>query len=228
MQTNSPVNRYLCLHCGSLLAADDVNASEETALCRKCHRSFRCSELVDTEFLASFDPANIPAGTSFEMREDGFVAEATTKSAKAWYLIPCTFLALFVVLEGIYGTQFRAGKLDWAKSLVGILFIPGTMSLCWDAVMSAFGRVIITRNGEEGWAFHGVGRLGRTWRFRWEDVVSVEQALRRGKKGLVTHFIRVVLRTPTRAPFEFGSLLSVERKRFVISVMRWQLARRAR
>jgi hypothetical protein len=169
-----------------------------------------------------------PAGALFETQPDGFVAAATLRSAQAWFRIPFTLVWSGGSLGGIYGSQFHTGTFDLVNSLFGLFFVAGTLLLVPQAIMSALGRVVIKCRGEEGSVFCGVGQLGRTWRFRWEDVVSIQQALRKGHRGSVTRFIRVVFRTPTRAPLEFGDLLSDERKGFVISVMRWQLARRAR
>jgi len=216
-----------CSRCASLLRTDDMNVAADTALCRKCGATFRFSDIVDNGARPDFDPARPPKGATFEMRPDGFEADATTRSYQAWFLIPFTLIWSGFTLHGIYGTQYTKGQFSLPNSLLGIPFLIVTAICGTQAVMSVIGKVRITGRGDEGIIFQGLGFIGRTVQFRWADVESVRQELGASQRGWsVTRLIRVTFKPGGRSSFKFGTLLTDDRRSFLLSVLRWRMGQR--
>ena len=216
-----------CPRCGSAVAAGDINVATDAALCRQCGAALRYSELVQGVSVAGFDLAHPPHGTSFEARPDGFSASATTRTYESWFLVP--FLCVWggISMYGIYGAQIRRGSFDLHDSLFGIPFLLGTLVLAWKATMTTFGRVTITRRGDEGSVFVGAGPIGWTRRFRWTDLESVVETAgaSRGRGQPPTRLIQLNLRTAGRPGLKFGGLLKEQRRCFLIPAISSQIRR---
>jgi hypothetical protein len=219
-----------CLRCGIRVPSADINVAADTALCRKCGATYRFSELVRSGGLLAFDPVHPPQGASFQVAPGGFVAYATTRSAAAWILVPFFLVWSGFSLGGIYGAQFQKGHFDLYESLFGLPFVLGTLAFGTQAVMSACGRVTLARHDDEASVFQGVGVLGWRCRYRWSDLDCVlESDASYGPRGGPPYrLIKLTFLSGMRPSIKFGTLLPDERRWFMISVLRSQLAERNR
>lgn len=223
---NASVAACACPRCGNRLPSEDINVAADTALCRGCGGAYRFSDLVENGGGLVFDPFNPPHGASFQQAPCGFSASATTRSALAWFLVPFMCVWSGFSLGGIYGHQIVSGHFDLGSSLFGIPFVLGTLLFGTHAAMSACGHVSITRNGDSGRIFEGIGPLGWVRRFRWSDLESVSQGRAsygpgRGRQNYL--LIVLNLKSYGRPTLRFGTLLSEDRRGFLIWVLRSQL-----
>jgi hypothetical protein len=226
---SADVSTCSCSRCGNRLPSTDINVRADAALCRRCGAAFRFSELLQGGGFPAFDLSHPPQGASFQAGPNGFVASAHTRSSQAWFLVPFMLVWSGFSLDGIYVSQFQKGRFDLGQSLLGIPFILGTILLGTQAIMYACGRVSVARNADEGSVFQGVGPCGWTRRFRWLDVESVVEgdASYGPRGGPAYRLIMLNFRSGRRLSLNFGTLLSDERRWFLISVLRSQIASRS-
>ncbi len=150
---------------------------------------------------------------------------STTKSEKAWFLVPFMSVWSAASLGGIYGPQIYSGVFDQHLSLFGIPFVAGALLIWPLALMSAFGRVAVAREGDTGFIFRSIGRVGWTRRFRWPDVEAVEEGnAPYGPRGGAPYKV-VAIRLKSGKLLKAGSLLSDERRVFLISALNAELQR---
>ena len=217
-----------CPRCGNRLLATDINVTADTALCRQCG-----SALINfpTWFMAAPSPIchSRRKEPGFELTPAGFRASATTRSAMAWFIVPFMLVWSGGSLGGIYGSQFRSGAFHLGSSLFGIPFLLGTLWFGGYAMMLVCGRVAISRDGETGTVFEGIGPIGWTRQFSWSDIASVMEGVTSerwsGKRG-PQPLVAMRFETSLGRTLKFGTLLSEERRWFLISVIRSQISRR--
>ena len=80
-------------------------------------------------------------------------------------------------LGGIYGTQIYNGKFDLVLSLFGIPFFLGSLLFWGLTLMAIWGKVELTLNNKGGQIFTGLGKIGRTKRFTWDEITSVKESV---------------------------------------------------
>lgn len=217
------VSTCTCPRCGNRLPSADINVAADTALCRACGSTYKFSELVSGGSFLSFDPAHPPEGTAFRQDADGIRVSATARSAEAWFLVPFMCVWSGFSLSGIYGTQIRKGIFDLGSSLFGIPFLLGTLSLGAYAAMRVGGRVTVAWKGDECSVYTGVGPIGWMRRFRWSTVqqITEDDAAYGPRGGAKYRLIRIdALNGPHVRSIKFGTLLSTERRQFLLSVLR--------
>lgn len=221
------VSACRCARCGNQLPSADINVGADTALCRACGATYKFSELVAGGNFYSFDPANPPEGASFRQDAEGTRVTGTTRSALAFFLVPFLCVWSGFSLTGIYGSQIRHGVFRLTESLFGIPFLLGTVLLGTQAAMMAAGQVVVFWNKDEGTVFSGVGPIGWMRKFRWSRVQSVTEcdAAYGPGRGRRYRVIRIdVLHDARVRSIRFGTLLSEERRQFLLSVLRSQAA----
>jgi len=210
----------ICPSCGSKIAMDDINVSTDIALCRNCGRNFSYSELVAGTATAGADLNAPPSGAWFQELPGGFRVGATTRSWMALFLVPFTCVWSGISMSGIYGTQIRSGHFDPGSSLFGLPFLIGTFFLVGMCVMNVAGRVELALNGDNLSVFIGVGPVGWKRTYLWSEFSSV----REGFGSNTYNWNRqpgIVLEGKRR--LAFGSMLSEQRRYFVLSVLRKML-----
>jgi len=219
-----------CPSCGKAIGQDDISVAADVALCRSCGARHRFSELVHGLAHFKLDVNNPPAGATYEQSIEGDRISATTRSAIAFFLVPFVLVWSVTSVGTIYGRQVANGEFSVAQSLFGIPFLLGAVVVGSMAAMHAFGRVTVTRSGGSGTVFTGVGSIGWTRRFSWTDVRAIrEYNSPHGSRGRrPATLIEIELATGSAEPkhLRFGSLLSDNRRRFIIGVMRSFLSRR--
>jgi hypothetical protein len=199
----------------------------DTALCRKCGSAFSFSELL--HYGRDFNTADPPRGISFEDAPGGFIVSATTRSWAALFVVPFATVWCSMALGGIYGSQFREGDFNLLQSLFGIPFLIGSVMLISTALMLSIGVVKVRRDGDDGAVFTGIGPLGWTRRFRWPEIVSVletDATYTLHRAGQTQRVAAINLADASRPrQIRFGAMLSEERRRYLIWILRKQITR---
>lgn len=210
-----------CPLCRSAIAMDDINVATDIALCRRCGKTFSLSELVGSSTIATPDLASPPNGAWFENTGDGIRVGATTRSWMALFLIPFTCVWSGMSLSGIYGTQISSGRFDPTSSLFGLPFLLGSVVLIGYCAMTIAGKVEVSQRGESLAVFTGVGWLGWTRRYSCSDFSSAREDSRRNGWNWNHQGVLIVLEGKRRAAF--GTMLTEERRYFVLSALRQML-----
>ena len=250
----SDSSKAMCPECHAQLDAADVNVSESVALCRECEKLIRLSQLLkveDKRKLAHELKGEAPAGTWARDDGRGMVVGASMRSFPTamgllfmclfWNGIVSVFVALVLASTlkhmGIaLPASFPAPKMNGAPMSVGMtvfmwLFLTPFV-LIGLGLMGAFlsalgGRVEVSVDRESGKVFEGIGLLGRTRRFdvhrvkdvRLEDKQWTDRDGSRRNRGNIT--------IEADKTIDFGSGLSVERRRFLAAKLSDVLQRAA-
>ena len=215
-----------CPRCSNLLAPDDINVAADTALCRKCGSAFSFSELL--HYAREFNTVEPPSGVSYEEAPGGFIVSATTRSWAALFFVP--FVLWFVlVLRGPFEELIREAEFNQTHFLFIIPFVIGALGMLVSTLMWTIGVVKLRRDGDDGAVFIGIGPLGWTRRFLWSKMVSVLETdttyFTRG--GRQTQRIVAINLAGASSPrqIRFGAMLSEERRRYLIWILRKQITR---
>ena len=216
-----------CPSCRSKIAPDDINVATDVALCRACGNTFRLSEILDGissgGTSASIDLNAPPQGAWYQPLPDGFTAGATTRTWAALFIVPFTCIWSGGSMFGIYGTQLIKGHFSLASSLFGIPFVIGSIFLISWCVMSVAGMVSITRHADQLTIFTGVGPIGWSRSCNLSDFNRASEDYsfnssnnwnRQGK----------VIRLEGKTAIAFGSMLTTERRYFLLRALRAALA----
>jgi len=203
-----------CPRCGAQIAVSDVNVQQNVALCRACKSLFGASELAHGAPLVR--DLSCPPGAWDTRDGDERRLGATTRSGAAFFLVPFMCVWSGGSLGGIYGMQIATRHFSLGLSLFGIPFVLGTLLFGTIALMSVLGRVEVRIRGDEGVVFTGVGPLGWTRRFSLSDFGTISEVFRAGRHNSSQNAI--VLEGARR--LEFGSMLSTERRYFLMESLR--------
>lgn len=211
-----------------------MNVAADVAVCRECDEAFNISTLLGTEPVTirnagwvtdapdSFDIHQTPPGISYENYGLGWRIAATTRNGAAFFLVPFMCVWSGGSLGGIYGTQIFNGKFELMQSLFGIPFLLGTLLFGSIALLSVVGRTVIRSDDmdeDAGSIFLGIGPIGWTTRFRWSEVLRVEE----GSSGNNAKQLTLVR---DKGDIHFGSMLSEQRRRYVLHALRQLLSNR--
>lgn len=221
-----------CPNCDIYLPARQMNVEADVAVCRECDEAFKISTLLGTEPVTirnagwvtdapdSFDIHQPPSGASYENNGMGWRIKSTTRNAAAFFLVPFMCVWSGFSLGGIYGTQIANGKFELMQSLFGIPFVLGTLLFGSFALLSVAGRTVIRSDEmdhDAGSIFLGVGPIGWTTRFRWSDVLRIEEGYASGNNGNNSKQLTLVR---DQGDIHFGSMLSEQRRRYVLHALR--------
>ena len=208
-----------CPTCSAMFPIADINIAENIALCRKCGKVSKVSELVDQ----SYNPDLLrqpPKGAWMTPSMNGVSIGASTRSAIAFFLVPFMLVWSGGALGGIYGTQIMKGEFNLMMSLFGLPFLAGSVLFWAITLMAIAGKVEVTIRGKLGTVFVGVGTIGWKRPFRLDEVQSITEEVtetRSRKHGRSTTH-KILLDGPK--PLRFGSGLSEERRQFIIQALR--------
>ena len=205
----------VCRSCRSEIALEDVNPSTDVALCRRCKATHSYAQLLA---VSEVDVRLPPAGARFEGVAGGFTVEASTRSWMAALMIPFACAWIGMSAGAIYGRQIESRRFDPIQSLLGIPFLLGSiMLIVWCAMMTA-GVVRVTRRADDLEIFIGIGPIGWRRRYRWSDFRTAREDTRSGSYWSRKPVHVIVLEGDRRAVF--GSMLSEERRYFLLNVLR--------
>ena len=213
-----------CPSCSKRLASSDINVASDVAVCPQCGEVFAVSSIVSAgRDVTNFDVRQPPSGVSFYDSGFEWTITASTRSPIAFFLVPFMFVWSGFSLGGIYGGQIAAGKFSLLLSLFGIPFLLGTFLFGAIAIMAVCGKIVVSSTRNQGRIFTGVGPLGWTRKFDWGSVNAVEENETLNSSSRRTgHTIALVGQTRLK----FGSMLSDEKRFYIVQTLRQLLASR--
>ena len=214
----------LCPSCRSRIAPDDINVATDVALCRSCGNTFRLSEIIGAIPSSSFDLGSPPRGAWFEPLPDGFTASATTRTWMALFIVPFTCVWSGLSMSGIYGSQIVKGHFNLFSSLFGMPFLIGTIFLVSWCAMCVAGQVVITRRSDQLTIFTGVGSIGWTRACSLSDFSIVREGYAGMGNWNWNNRQGPAIRLEGKRAVAFGSMLSTERRYFLIGILRSALS----
>ena len=204
-----------CPSCNAQIDPGDVNIQADVAMCRACTSVLRTSDLLrESERVRELI---CPPGAWATMVGDERRIGATTRSPKAFFMVPFMCVWSGMALGGIYGSQLKSGKFNPVISLFGIPFLVASIVVWTMTAMNVFGRVELKIRGDEGELFTGIGSIGWTRRFVLSDFNKISESVgSQSVRGGSTS--KIVLEGARR--LTFGSMLNQERRFFVIESLR--------
>jgi len=206
-----------CINCGAHVPASQINIKTDLAHCLACNTVFKVSEVVTTVD-SLFDVKNNPKGTWYErVSSQELKIGASTRSPFAFFLVPFMLIWSSASLGGIYGTQITSGEFDLFISLFGIPFLIGTIIFGAIAVMTVAGKVEITMDKQGGRIFTGVGTVGMTKKFQWNEISQIQEIGNTafGQRGRNT---KISLEGSKRVTF--GMFLKESRRFYVMNALK--------
>ena len=237
-----------CSKCRRTIPPDDINVANDIAYCRDCNISYRLSELTfDNDLGTALDLNHPPAGAWFVKDGGGTVIVATNRSLGA--AAGLLFFALFwngivsvFVLVVLAGTLhhlhiplpawFPAPKMNGGDMSVGMTiflwifltpFITVGLLVAGSCLNCVFGRTEVRVAGAQGAVFTGIGALG--WRRPFDASQVKEARIRESTSSKGQTSCNIVIETREGKEIKFGSMLSGERRQFVLGALRKTLLR---
>lgn len=224
-----------CPSCRAKIATDDINVATDAVLCRACGNSFHLSEVLggSSSILSSLvssmvppsgpvDLNSPPSGAWYTPTGDGFTAGASTRSWMALFIVPFTCVWSGGSMTGIYGTQIMKGHFNLGMSLFGLPFLIGSIFLVSWCVMSVAGKVTVSVHGDRLAIFTGVGPFGVTRTATLSDFKSVREDF--GYGSMNSNRASRVIRLEGNRAMAFGSMLSNERRYFLVGALKTALS----
>jgi hypothetical protein len=163
-----------CPNCNVKLLNENLNVQTDIGKCQNCNTIFKISENLDTAD-DSFNIDEPPKGTWIHHDINRLTIGASTRSPIAFFLVPFMLVWSGGSLGGIYGTQIFKGEFDPIMSLFGIPFIIGSIVFWSLTLMAIWGKVEITLDKTGGKTFTGVGKIGITKSFNWDELNSISE-----------------------------------------------------
>jgi hypothetical protein len=224
-----------CPTCRAKIATDDINVSTDVALCRSCGNTFHISEIPGgtSSILASLvnsvvppsgpvDLNSPPSGAWYRPEADGFTAGASTRSWSALFLVPFTCVWAGGSMFGIYGTQIIKGHFNLPMSLFGLPFLIGSCFLVSFCAMMTLGKVSVSVHGDRLAVFTGIGPFGITRTASLSEFKTISEDFASG--AMNNNRTSRVIRLEGSRSMAFGSMLSTERRYFLLAALRTALS----
>jgi hypothetical protein len=236
-----------CPKCGTVIAPEDVNVSQDVAYCRTCNLAHTLSRLAHAgDAVLSVDPGAPPAGAWQTEHGGETVVAATHRSVGGAIgtLFICLFwngiVSIFVLLAiGSTLRQLHIPLPHWfpAPDMSGGPMSLGMTIFLWvfltpfiaigAGLLGAFlscvgGRTEVRITNGKGQVFTGIGPLG--WRRRFDgaevEAVRLENQQWRDSDGDRRRKSFVLLNLRNGRTIKFGSMLTEERRRFMAAALR--------
>lgn len=176
-----------CPNCDTKVSDEQINIQTDIGKCQNCNHIFKVSDALETTVEKAdeedFDLDNPPKGTWFRYEMNKIVIGASTRSPAAFFLVPFMIIWSGGSLGGIYGSQIANNEFDPFLSLFGIPFLLGSIFFWGITLMAIVGKVEITAGKYDGTVFTGVGSIGLTKRFNWENISSINESQLENRKG---------------------------------------------
>ncbi len=231
-----------CSKCGRMISGTDINVAQDVAYCRPCNISYRLSDLTSgADVSAQVNLQNPPAGAWFVNDGNGMVMGATNRSlasglgllffAVFWNSIVSLFIFLVVSatlhhLGVTLPAWFPEPKMNGGEMSVGMTlgmwlfltpFILVGTGVAIAALSSIFGRTEVRLANSEGTIFTGIGRIGWKRRFEISQIKTVRTHQQRNNEGRDS--FAILLETHAGKQFKLGSLLTNERRQFLLGAL---------
>jgi len=163
-----------CPKCNSEILRENINIQTDIAQCIKCENIFKISESIG-DINDNFNIDDTPNGTWILKELDTITVGATTRSPIAFILVPFMIIWSGLSIGGIYGSQIINGEFNLASSLLGIPFLIGSIFFWSIALMAIWGKVELVLDKNGGRIFTGLGKIGLTKSFVWNDITTIKE-----------------------------------------------------
>jgi hypothetical protein len=191
--------------------------STDVAFCKKCSNVFQLSDLiVKQSFVEDIDLSKPPKGTWLKEGFNDVTIGATTRSPIAFFIIPFMLVWSGGSLGSLYGSQLISGKFDMASSLFGIPFLIGSIIFWSVGLMTVFGKTELKLTKQGGKVFTGIGVLGKSKKFTWDEISSIQEDHTYGRKSTQTQLSLQGTRRLT-----FGVFLNSARRYYIMNAFRY-------
>lgn len=237
-----------CPKCRRVIPSDDINVAKDVAFCRECNISYQLSELTyGSADDVDVDLNNPPNGAWYKANGAGTVIGATNRSVGAAFVL--LFFAVFwngiVSMFVCFATAstlhllhiplpdwFPVPKSNGSDMGVGVtifLWLFLTPFICIGLLVagmclsSLFGRTEVRIDNTRGTIFAGIGALGWKRQFDASQVRDVRISQTRNNQGRDT--FAILIETREGKQFKLGSLLTNERRQFVLGALRKTLVK---
>lgn len=233
-----------CPKCKSAIDVADLNMAQGVALCRVCGDLKMLSEVMSVPVMDPADASQPPAGCRVEDWGSGVRYEASCRSIPAaigtgifatfWNGVTWTILLNFLSGATTQSTgsspQTTPAEHDPAGTQAGLAFaflfmIPFVaigIGMAIGFIVSVFGKVVVTIEGDEGRVRTGVGVLSWTRRF---DVGAVKAVTLGQTSYLVNNQHKPLIVIEGAKTLKFGSGLSDRRRKWLAAMLAERLVR---
>ena len=239
-----------CSKCRRVIPSDDINVAQDVAYCRGCNLSYRLSELTaGQENFANLDLQRPPPGAWYSSGGGGTVVGATNRSlgvalgalfiAVFWNGIVSVFMAIAIAatLNNLHlpvPAWFPAPKMSGENGMMGAgmtlflwlfltPFIFIGLTVVATALTSLFGRTEARLENTRGRVFTGVGPVG--WKRNFEVAQVKDVSIERKHNHEGRDSFSILVETREGKQIKFGSLLTNERRQFMVGALRKTLLR---
>lgn len=157
----------------------------DVAQCPSCHHVCKVSDTLNKESILFYDIGSPPQGAWIKRGFEEIVIGANTRHWIALFLVPFALGWSGVAIKNMYWDQIQSGRFDLVMSLFGIPFLLVSMFMLWIALLFIFGKEEFTIDQKGGKLFTGVGRVGLTRRFAWEEITQVKESFGKNNQGVL-------------------------------------------
>ena len=165
-----------CPKCKAAIEKAHINIHTDIAQCTQCQHVFKISENIGLDVEDGFNINQPPSGAWFIQEAEQIRMGATTRSPMAFFLVPFMVVWSGGSIGGLYGSQLLKWDFDPLMSLFGIPFLIGSIIFWSFTLMTIWGKVELTLNQAGGSVFTGVGTLGMTNTFTWDEVNTIKES----------------------------------------------------
>jgi hypothetical protein len=123
---------------------------------------------------------------------------------------------------GIYGTQIIKGHFNLPMSLFGLPFLIGSCFLVSFCAMMTLGKVSVSVHGDRLAVFTGIGPFGITRTASLSEFKTISEDFASG--AMNNNRTSRVIRLEGSRSMAFGSMLSTERRYFLLAALRTALS----
>lgn len=202
-----------CPNCHTEISSSNINIQSDIAHCSACNNVFKISEHIENEPFDGFEIEAPPNGAWYRKEINQIVIGATTRSPIAFFLVPFMLVWSGGSIGGIYGSQFLNGEFDLFMSLFGIPFLIGSVIFWSLALMAIAGKVELTIHRAGGRVFTGIGSLGITKKFTWDEI-SIAREGQSNMNSSRRNTTNIVLEGKRR--ISFGTGLKSSRRYYIL------------
>lgn len=236
-----------CPKCQRVIPSDDINVAKDVAYCRECNISYQLSHLTFGNDDVDIDLHHPPSGAWYRADGAGTAIGATNRSVGTafgllfftvfWNGIVSVFVCFAVastlhLLHIPLPAWFPVPKSNGSDVGVGMtifLWLFLTPFICIGLLVagmclsSLFGRTEVRIENTRGTIFNGIGALGWKRQFDASQVRDVRISQTRNNQGRDS--FAILIETREGKQFKLGSLLTNERRQFVLGALRKALVK---
>ena len=166
-----------------------------------------------------------PTGIDVEWTPAGFLLRTSCRSlagALFWIVLAAVLCLIPFRLfpDLILGLPVDTGPSFWLTTAFLAAWTAGTLYVAVMGAVALLGEIRISKTGDEGAVFTGIGSLGRTYRFRWSEFYGAgDRAVASSSRINATTIHYIGLNGRARS-YRFGSELPATRQAVIIRFLR--------